>query len=777
MHSSNHTLRCASLVGSLNPLALMPDSEPRFTSHGITGPYIDDVRTKIALALCFGIAWYNAIELCVIVFVVFNQRRGLYFYSLLVSAIVGVIPYTLGFFLKFFTILESPYLALVLLSIGWWFMVTGQSLVLWSRLHLVVQDRHVLQPLLYLILIDVLLLHVPTTTMTFIANTVNRHSLLNGYNIMEKIQMTGFSLQELLLSSVYIWEAIKMLRVSFDNKKDRKIMYQLVCINLVFIAMDLALVVLSFMDYYIYETSIKATVYSVKLKLEFAVLGRMIRFAQSHAVPVDFGQGSKWTPEITLSANGFPDFVDPSRLQHDVTHAPYSAKGPPRPPWSDPSVEGSGIGKSPTLCSCRRTASTEHEDVSSQGAGNASQHSSWRTTVEMVTTARPALVGPADGVIETPDICSLFSKQKNGRSTPSWFSIKPVLHVEVRVKNETASGALVRTDLVRDEVLQWLTDKFAVLSLDQEFTEFEARITDLPSVDLNGLWESLMFDGPLATDLLKALSRIVLLSCKKMDSWMVNWNKIALFYGPPGTGKTSLCRALAQKLSIRLSRCFPSAKLVEISAPSLGSKFFGESSKLVTTLADSVETLAEEEQEMLIMVFIDEIETLAAKREHTLAGQDPFDADPAFIDRVDIKQFVPQPSARVVYEIYRSCLTSLAASACIEGASFSIVKADHEASDSPLQCAAVATPTLELPTWADMLLWYQIFPTAAPTRLASIARKSVGLSARTLRRLPALALVLFTDGSTCRIDGALQALAQAVEEELRAKEQAGLMNG
>ena len=28
---------------------------------------------------------------------------------------------------------------------------------------------------------------------------------------------------------------------------------------------------------------------------------------------------------------------------------------------------------------------------------------------------------------------------------------------------------------------------------------------------------------------------------------------IVLFQGPPGTGKTSLCKALAQKLSIRLS--------------------------------------------------------------------------------------------------------------------------------------------------------------------------------------------------------------------------------
>ncbi|KAI5287779.1 hypothetical protein KEM54_005748, partial [Ascosphaera aggregata] len=385
--------------------------------HGIIGPYPDDFTTKIAIATCFGIAWYNAIELCVIVFAVFNQRKGLYFYSLLTSAVFGVIPYALGFLLKFFGIGRTPWPALVLLSIGWWCMVTGQSLVLWSRLHLVVHDKRILQPLLYLILIDVVLLHVPTTVMTLCANATHRSNITNGYNIMEKIQMTGFTCQEFLISSLYIWEAVKMLRVSFDNKNDRKIMLQLLSINLIFILMDIGLVICSFMNYYIYETSIKATVYSVKLKLEFAVLGKMICFAKSRTLPVGFNHNSEWTPEITLSANGFPDFVDPSRLQQDTRHAPDCGKNPPRPPWSDPDLEKTGDSSSQTLGCRKRVNDSGLDSTIQQMRYVRSRSGSWSNGTRFESITSVASNTELNSVIDTPDINSLLSKQKNGRST------------------------------------------------------------------------------------------------------------------------------------------------------------------------------------------------------------------------------------------------------------------------------------------------------------------------------------------------------------------------
>ncbi|KAK2737287.1 hypothetical protein FQN55_001213 [Onygenales sp. PD_40] len=289
---------------------------------GVSGAYEGDLGTQIAIATFLGIGWYNAIELCVLVFVAFNAYRGLYFWSLLLSAVAGVVPYSVGFLLKFFELMESMWLSVVLLSAGWWVMVTGQSFVLYSRLHLVLRDQRILQRVLYMIIGNVFLLHLPTTILTFGSNSSAKDSFVPAYNIMEKIQMTGFCLQEFIISTLYIWETIKMLKLS-PEKGNRRIMYQLLSINLIFILMDLGLLAAAYANLYVYETTLKSTIYSIKLKLEFAVLGKLIHLVNAHS----------WNPEFSTGPNGFPDFVDASRITSDLTHAPKSKKAPAKPSW------------------------------------------------------------------------------------------------------------------------------------------------------------------------------------------------------------------------------------------------------------------------------------------------------------------------------------------------------------------------------------------------------------------------------------------------------------
>ncbi|VDN39039.1 unnamed protein product, partial [Dibothriocephalus latus] len=91
----------------------------------------------------------------------------------------------------------------------------------------------------------------------------------------------------------------------------------------------------------------------------------------------------------------------------------------------------------------------------------------------------------------------------------------------------------------------------------------------LPSAEFEGLWESLVYDT-------------------SVNPHVISWNRVIFLHGPPGTGKTSLCRALAQKLAIRLSHRFSSAALIEINTVNLMSKWFSESARLVSQMFNSI---------------------------------------------------------------------------------------------------------------------------------------------------------------------------------------------
>jgi hypothetical protein len=94
---------------------------------GYTG---DSLSLKIIIAFLLGLALYNAIELIVLLFVTFQRYHGLYFWSLLIAAF-GIIPYSLGFIIKFFQLLDPNkdvgYVAVFFLTIGWYPMVTGTA--------------------------------------------------------------------------------------------------------------------------------------------------------------------------------------------------------------------------------------------------------------------------------------------------------------------------------------------------------------------------------------------------------------------------------------------------------------------------------------------------------------------------------------------------------------------------------------------------------------------------------------------------------------------------
>ncbi|XP_039133105.1 pachytene checkpoint protein 2 homolog [Dioscorea cayenensis subsp. rotundata] len=226
------------------------------------------------------------------------------------------------------------------------------------------------------------------------------------------------------------------------------------------------------------------------------------------------------------------------------------------------------------------------------------------------------------------------------------------------------------------------------LSGDDMLSSFNEWV--LPSREFDGMWESLIYETGLKQRLLRYAASALLFTERGVDPCLVSWNRIILLHGPPGTGKTSLCKALAQKLSIRFKSRYSMCQLVEVNAHSLFSKWFSESGKLVAKLFQKIQEMVEEEND-LVFVLIDEVESLAAARQAALSGSEPSDSirvvnalltqmdrlkswpnviilttsnitaaiDIAFVDRADIKAYVGPPTLQARYEILRSCLQEL----------------------------------------------------------------------------------------------------------------------
>ncbi|XP_048117576.1 pachytene checkpoint protein 2 homolog isoform X2 [Alosa alosa] len=322
----------------------------------------------------------------------------------------------------------------------------------------------------------------------------------------------------------------------------------------------------------------------------------------------------------------------------------------------------------------------------------------------------------------------------------------------------------------------------SMLTLEEDEELSAANSWLLPAAEFHGIWESLIYDSGVKTQLLDYVSTTIFFSDKNVDSNLIAWNRVVLLHGPPGTGKTSLCKALAQKLSIRLSNRYTYGQFVEINSHSLFSKWFSESGKLVTKMFQKIQQLIDD-KEALVFVLIDEVESLTAARNASQAGTEPSDAirvvnsvltqldqikrhpnvvilttsnvtekiDLAFVDRADIKQYIGPPSVEGIFNIYLSCLEEL------------------------MKCQIIY-PRQQLLTMFELqtMDFKESNVSQLSLALRTIAIKSKGLSGRALRKLPFLAHALFVKTPSTSLEGFLKALDKAVDKQL--EERAHLVN-
>ncbi|RHZ60710.1 uncharacterized protein CDV56_107775 [Aspergillus thermomutatus] len=248
----------------------------RHISSPISSPIVEQYVYPTFIA----VAWCNAIDLIVLCFNTFKRYSGPYFWSLLVASFC-IIPFGLGYILKIYDITFTNYfLEIAILDLGWSGMVTGQSLVLWSRLNLVLDNPRALKALLCLIVVDGAVLHSSSTALEFAVNALpGSDGVATAFGVMERVQLVGFCLQELLLSGLYIYKAVPLLKMDSDPRS-HSVLVQLIVINVVIMALDVSVVVVQYLGFFTFQVTFKALVYSIKLKLEYVILGRLVDVAR-----------------------------------------------------------------------------------------------------------------------------------------------------------------------------------------------------------------------------------------------------------------------------------------------------------------------------------------------------------------------------------------------------------------------------------------------------------------------------------------------------------------
>lgn len=283
---------------------------------GQTGPIHVSRAIAMVIAALFALACYNVVEILISTFTTFRRRQGLYFWSMLVCTL-GTLIHAISGFLRYFALAPNFPMS-VLICIGWYAMVTGQSVVLYSRLHLVSTHYEYFRYVRWMIIINACILHIPTTIL-FLGSNHGVDSFITPFNIFERVQLTGFSLQETIISALYIWETITGLRpvLLLKGPRGQRVILNLILVNAIAILLDASLLALEYSDHFDIQTSYKPLVYSIKLKMEFTVLNSLVAVINSDPSTIEEIQGSRHD-ELNIQPSWSGDRSTPDSLNIDT---------------------------------------------------------------------------------------------------------------------------------------------------------------------------------------------------------------------------------------------------------------------------------------------------------------------------------------------------------------------------------------------------------------------------------------------------------------------------
>jgi hypothetical protein len=193
--------------------------------------------SSVIVTLAVALALYNSLEMGLLISTTFKKFKGLYFWALVLCNL-GVVGFALGMMLSYFELCVL-WLAKVILDVGWVLMILFQALVLYSRLGLIYDDRRIFQGVKWMIVFTSITLLIPVVVLDFGTTYSNEAGFSEGYYYIEQIMMVGITIQELVISGLYVFKTIQFLKI-IERENTRSMVWQLLAINIIIICMDVS---------------------------------------------------------------------------------------------------------------------------------------------------------------------------------------------------------------------------------------------------------------------------------------------------------------------------------------------------------------------------------------------------------------------------------------------------------------------------------------------------------------------------------------------------------
>ena len=267
---------------------------------------------EVAAGALVGMSLCLFFEVNMMILFAFKKRQGLYFWSMQCGTL-GVFMETVGIILKYF---GSPGtdaiwpLYLLLILVGWSVYTTAQSLVLYSRLHLVMRNQRIQRYVLYMIVSTIFTFVLPHWIFEWPAYNTSDHEMSSLWSpraaIVQRYSQIGYTITESIISGLYIWSLVPILRLK-SNFRQQRVMMDLLFVNVVIIALDILQVTFAYTNQGIYSyfhdgfplvideivgisEPLQSFSYILKLRLEFVVLNQLMEFAARGMRQGNFGK-------------------------------------------------------------------------------------------------------------------------------------------------------------------------------------------------------------------------------------------------------------------------------------------------------------------------------------------------------------------------------------------------------------------------------------------------------------------------------------------------------